>query len=248
MTSPVVPRRDPVLSDRGPATPGLLEVIGKAFPHSRADTQAALAASGVRRFDAGVTLLRQGDRSRIALVIEGLVALHRTTLDGRQLMVGVMTPGALAGILPLSHRPLAADAVALTPSLVAPWHADTVRRLAAADAGLAIDVVDHVLGKFEDVVSRLDAMVHQNALRRVARVLSLYADLFFGEGAPLTRAHLPFLVGTSREMTGRVLRDLESRRIVARVGRDRVRLLDPAGLATAADLPNEAPEPRRAMG
>jgi CRP-like cAMP-binding protein len=248
MTSSIVPRRDSVISDRRPSTPALVEVISRAFPHSRPDTQAALAAAGVRRFNPGATLLHQGDRSWIALVIEGLVALHRTTQDGRQLIVGVMTPGTLAGILPFSDRPVATDAVALTPSVVALWHAETVRRLAAADAGFAIDFVDHVLGRFEDVVARLDSMVHQKALRRVARVLSLYADLFFGDEAPLTRAHLPFLVGTSREMTGRVLRDLEARRIVARVGRDRVRLLDPAGLATAADLVGGTPVPRRAMG
>jgi hypothetical protein len=38
-------------------------------------------------------------------------------------------------------------------------------------------------------------------------------------------------------MTGRVLRILEARSLVARVGRDRLRLLDPAGLAEAAADP-----------
>ena len=45
-----------------------------------------------------------------------------------------------------------------------------------------------------------------------------------------TRAHLPALVGTSREMTGRVLRRLESEGIIERIGRDRLRVLDADGL------------------
>jgi hypothetical protein len=46
-----------------------------------------------------------------------------------------------------------------------------------------------------------------------------------------------------REMTGRVLRVLESGGIVARVGRYRFRLLDPAGLAAAVEAREERRRP-----
>jgi two-component system cell cycle sensor histidine kinase/response regulator CckA len=46
----------------------------------------------------------------------------------------------------------------------------------------------------------------------------------------LTRAQLPLIVGTSREMTGRVLRTLEARGIVGRREAHGLVLLDPAGL------------------
>jgi CRP-like cAMP-binding protein len=59
----------------------------------------------------------------------------------------------------------------------------------------------------------------------------------------MTRAYLPALVGTSREMTGRVLRQLESDGIVRRVGRDRLRLLDADRLALAAAPPPTLREP-----
>lgn len=190
----------------------------------------------MRTFSAGHTILRQGDETSVALVLDGHVAFRRTTIDGRQLIVVIATRGRLVSILPLAARPAGADAIALTASPAAVWRADEVRSLAAADAGLAGDLLDHVLWAFDGVVQRLDGLLHQNALRRVARVLVLHQDLFFAEPAVLTRAELPILVGTSREMTGRVLRVLEARRLVARVGRDRLRLLDPAGLAEAAEL------------
>jgi CRP-like cAMP-binding protein len=211
-------------------------VIGEAFPHSRTETRRALlVAHGVRRFGVGHTILRQGDDGTLALVLEGHIAVRRTTDDGRQLIVRIVTRGGLASVLPLSARSASADAVALTPGAAAVWRASDVRSLAMGDPGLAVDILDQVLLTFEEVVKRLDGLLHQNALRRVARVLVTHADLFFTEPPVLSRSHLPTLVGTSREMTGRVLRVLESRQIVARVGRDRLHLLNPGGLAATAE-------------
>jgi CRP-like cAMP-binding protein len=150
-------------------------------------------------------------------------------------MVRIVTKGRLSPILPLARRPASADAVALTSSVAAVWRGERVRSLATTDPGLAVDILDDVLNSYEEVMGRLDSLLYQDALRRVARVLDRHADLFFADPPVLSRAQLPVLVGTSREMTGRVLRVLESRQIIARVGRDRLRLLDPAGLVAAAE-------------
>ena len=47
---------------------------------------------------------------------------------------------------------------------------------------------------------------------------------------------LPELVATSREMTGRVVRDLEREGVIARVGRRGLRLLNPVALEAARSL------------
>jgi len=213
----------------------LPNVIGEAFPHSRTETRRALEeAAVVRVFRAGRSILHQGDETSLALVLDGHVALRRTTVDGRQLIMRIVGRGQVVSILPLAARPASADAVALTASPAAVWRSNEVRTLATTDPGFAVDILDQVLATFEDVVGRLDGLLYQNALRRVARVLLQHTELFFAERPVLTRAHLPILVGTSREMTGRVLRVLEAQGLVSRVGRTRLRLLDPAGLATVA--------------
>jgi CRP-like cAMP-binding protein len=155
-------------------------------------------------------------------------------------MVRIVTRGQLSPVLPLAARPASADAVAISRSVMAVWRAEELRESAKTDPGLAVDILDDVLGSLEEVMGRLDGLLYQDALRRVARVLHEHADLFFAVPPVLTRTHLPNLVGTSREMTGRVLRILEARRLVARIGRDRLSLLDPAGLAAVAD-----PDPER---
>ena len=91
----------------------------------------------------------------------------------------------------------------------------------------------------------MDGLLYQNALRRVARVLDQHAEIIFGDEAVVTRAYLPALVGTSREMTGRVLRQLEADGVVERIGRQRLRLLDAWGLARTAAA---AARPATALG
>jgi CRP-like cAMP-binding protein len=219
----------------------LPDVIGEAFPHSREEVRRALAAAAtVRVFRPGRAIVQQGDETSLALILNGHVALRRTTVDGRQLIMRIAGRGEIVSILPLAARPASADALALTASPAAVWRGNDVRSLARADPGFAVDILDQVIATFEEVVGRLDGLLYQNALRRVARVLLHHSDLFFAERPVLTRAHLPVLVGTSREMTGRVLRVLEARGLVARVGRSRLRLLDRAGLVAIA-AGDEAP-------
>lgn len=220
----------------------LAEVITAAFPTSRPATRETLVSKAlIRETRPGEILARQGEKHVIGLVIQGFVGIMRMTVDGRILMPNVVRASQMCQITPLAHRAAVGDLVALSTGSVALWPSESVRRLAADDAGLALDMVDHALIAFESVIEGVDGLLHQNAVRRVARVLHLYHPLFFGKEAVLTRAHIPILVGTSREMTGRVLRRLEAMRVVVRVGRDELRLLDAAGLdRLATSQPNRA--------
>jgi CRP-like cAMP-binding protein len=225
-----------------PPNADLADVIGEAFPNSRADTRRALVmGASIRRLEPGQMIIRQGDASAIALVLEGHVGVRRTTADGRQFMIRIVTRGRLSPVLPLAARSASADAIALTNCAAAYWSSQEVRALAKLDAGLAVDILDDVLDALDEVMGRIDGLLYQNAQRRVARVLQQYAEYFFAEQPVLTRAQLPIMVGTSREMTGRVLRLLESRKIVSRDGRRGLRLLDPAGLASAAESGTDRP-------
>ena len=88
------------------------------------------------------------------------------------------------------------------------------------------------------LTKKVDGFLHQDSRRRVMRVLVRHRDLFFADPPVLTRSHLPGLVGTSREMTGRELRELEHGGTVGRVGRTGLRLLRPEWLEEgAADAP-----------
>jgi CRP-like cAMP-binding protein len=166
----------------------------------------------------------RGERVQLTLLISGYVGFLRTIADGRQLTVGIGYPERLYGIASASGTMAVVDHVALTDVEVAQWEPGVLRTLIEADPAIGLDVLDQLCTYINLVTVKLDGFLHQDARGRVMRALVRHGELFFGDEPVLSRAHLPSLVGTTREMTGRVLRDLERDGIVVRVGKAGLRI------------------------
>jgi CRP-like cAMP-binding protein len=211
------------------------EHILRVLPGCRPETiEILVAAARHRTVLRDHTVYRQGDPVPLTLILRGYAGFRRTTLDGQQLMMGVGGPGALFGFSGIASITSSVELVALTDCQVAHWQGSDIRTIATIDPGMALDAVDSMAGSLHAAIELMEGFLHQDARRRVVRVLARHRDLFFGDRAVLTRAHLPVLVGTSREMTGRVLRQLELEGTVARVGRAGLKLLRPDQLDAGA--------------
>jgi CRP-like cAMP-binding protein len=219
------------------------EMIERALPGSRYETSKTLAdAAHVRRVRTEELVFRQGEPIPMTLMIRGYGVFRRTTVDGQQLIVGIANPGEIYGFSAVASNHSSVDLVALMDCEIAMWRGSEVRRLAATDPGFALAMIDKLAVYLNMITEKVDGFLHQNARRKVIRVLARHRDLFFGSPVLLSRAHLPSLVGTSREMTGRVLRQLEREGTVARVGRTGLRLLRPDQLdADVARSSQDAP-------
>lgn len=204
------------------------ELIERTLPGCSVQTHRLLAETArvvtVRREE---LIFRQGEPIPLTLMVGCHGAFRRTTVDGQALTVGIAKPGDLFGYSSIASTSTPVDLVALTDGRVALWKGSDIRRLAETDSALALLVIDRMAGFLARLTERLDGLLHQDARRRVIRVLNQHRDLFFGDPPVLSRSHLPGLVGTSREMTGRVLRELEREGSLARVGRTGLRLLRP---------------------
>lgn len=208
--------------------PDLGALIARVLPGSRQQTLQVLAdLARIRTVDTGETIFRQGEPIPFICVIRGYGAFRRTTIDGQQLTLGIADPGGIYGYSSISAVVAAVDMVALTECEVATWKGPDVRRVFTSDPGFALDVLDRQSVFLSIITEKVDGFLHQDARRRVVRVLIRHRGLFFGHPPILSRSQLPSLVGTSREMTGRVLRQLEREGMVARVGRHGLRLLRP---------------------
>jgi CRP/FNR family transcriptional regulator, cyclic AMP receptor protein len=224
-------------SSSEPDLADLSEMLSRVLPTARPETHRLLAETArTGTAKANEIIFWQGEPIRLTLVVDGHVAFRRTTPEGRELVLGLATRGDLFGYTSISTQRASVDLVALMPAEVALWPAGALRPLVAGDPGLALDVIDGMARYIVDIAERMDGFIHQNARGRVARILTRYGDLFFGQPATLSRAHLPSLVGTSREMTGRVLRDLEREGLLIRVGQTGLRLLSPERLHETAAL------------
>jgi CRP-like cAMP-binding protein len=223
----------------GPAThperSEIRELLLRRLPGARSETIEALSASArLRSVHPDEAIYVQGEPVLLTLILQGLGTFRRTTVNGQHLSSGIGRAGDLFGFSSMASVASSVELVALSDCYVAQWPGAEIRALAGVDPGLAIDAVDAMATALHAMIERVEGFLHQDARRRVIRILARHRDLFFGDPAVLSRAHLPSLVGTSREMTGRVLRQLEREGAIERVGRTGLRLLRPDLLDAAA--------------
>jgi CRP/FNR family transcriptional regulator, cyclic AMP receptor protein len=215
----------------GDEEPVSRELMMRSLPDCRAETITELIdIARLRSADPHETIYRQGDPVELTLVLDGHVAFRRTTEDGLQLTAGVAGPGVLFGFTSMTPVKSSVELVAVTPCRLAQWRGPELRALAERDPGLALHATDELAGSLHELLERVEGFMHQDSRRRVLRILARHRALFFSDPAVLTRAHLPSLVGTTREMTGKVLRQLEREGVIVREGRSGLRLLDPGRL------------------
>ena len=212
-------------------TPGrqvLRDHLIRALPGCRPETIDRLIHTvRIRTVQPGLQVYRQGDPVPLTIILAGYGAARRTTVNGKELLSGVAPAGVLFGWSGLASVPSSVEIVALTECEVGQWQGTEIRALAATDPALALAAIDSMAWSLHQTVERIEGFLHQDARLRVVRILAQHRALFFGEPPVLTRTHLPGLVGTTREMTGKVLRQLEREGTVARVGRAGLTLLRP---------------------
>lgn len=234
--------QDAISSEPRAGDAEVIDLINRALPSATAATRAMLAQTGrMNRVAPEGLIFRQGEPPPLTLMIRGFGSFRRTTIDGGKHIIGLCAPGAMFGYSAIGSVNSSVDAVALTRAFAVQWPGREVRPLVAADPGLALDVVDRLAVFVNMATERVDGFVYQDTRRRVLRVLIEYGELFFRDPPILSRGHLPSLVGTTREMTGRVLRGLESEGLVERVGRRSLAIRSAEGLRHALAHPAAAP-------
>jgi CRP/FNR family cyclic AMP-dependent transcriptional regulator len=213
----------------------LHELLVRWLPGCTPETIRVLVETArVRTLNPGDTIYSQGEPVPLTLIMRGYGSARRTTASGQELVNGVAPAGELFGWSGLASVPSSVELIALTDCDVAQWPGPEIRALAAADPALAFAAIDSMAVSLHAAIELIDGFLHQDARRRVLRVLARHRELFFDEPVVLSRTHLPGLVGTSREMTGRVLRQLEREGTIKRFGRAGLRLLRPDRLDTGA--------------
>ena len=132
------------------------------------------------------------------------------------------------------------ELVALTDGTCATWDPRLVRKLALQDANLAVGLLD-LYAEFAMVLNmRLDEYSFGTARQRMAAILTRYGEPIFDTRHPVAqRADLAAMIGASRVMMYRALRELEAEGLVQRQRAGGIVVLDVArltGLVTVAPL------------
>jgi CRP-like cAMP-binding protein len=168
------------------------------------------------------------------VTLEGHVIARRVAETGQVRAALIAGPGYLGGLRSISDPDGEAlyELVALSAGAWATWDARTVRELALQDAGLAVGLLDHSSDLSVILNMRLDERSFESARQRMAGILTRYGKVIFDTPHPVAqRADLAALIGTSRVMMYRALRELEADGLVERQRGGGINVLDDEGLA-----------------
>jgi CRP-like cAMP-binding protein len=200
----------------------LAEVFPRASPRSRE----LLAVSGrISELDPGQAV-RAPTVVPVTVVLSGSVVVRLTTGEGRRTIIRLVKGVGLL-LLGLSAHDASVEQAAVDEARVVSWPPRAVGRLAEKDVGLANDLLMATTAVAWDLAEQLQARSSGTARARLARVLIRHPDLAFDPVRPrLSTANLGELIGVSREMTDRILLELDGRGIVRKIGRRGLVLLD----------------------
>jgi CRP-like cAMP-binding protein len=199
----------------------------------------AIADLGQRRtYAPGELLFVEGDHSYcVYACVEGRVRLFLTMPSGRELLVGIKSPGEEFGELSaLDGRPRSASAAALGPTVVAEIRADRFMELLRVEPQLSIAVCQSLSAELRRANARLVTRNSDSAVVRTGRMLVELASMKMRHGGPsgtfeleLTQNDLAGWIGATRESTARALAGFR-RAGLLETGRGCIIVLDVVGL------------------
>jgi CRP/FNR family cyclic AMP-dependent transcriptional regulator len=175
----------------------------------------AIVDLGQRRtYAPGEYLFVEGDHSHCVYVcVQGRIRLFLTMPSGRELLIGIKSPGDEFGELSaLDGRPRSASAAALEPTVVAEIRADRFMELLRDEPLLSIAVCRTLSADLRRANDRLVTRNSDSAVVRTGRMLVELASMKMRHGGPsgtfelaLTQSDLACWIGATRESTARAL-------------------------------------------
>ena len=203
-------------------------------------------AAQLRTFSRRDLLHARGRELIPFVMLDGHVIARRVAETGQVYAALIAGPGYLGGLLSISDpgRDSLYEMVALSDGTRATWDPRVVRGLALKDAGLAVALLDRSMDLTAVLGMRLDERSFESARERMAAILTRYGKVIFDTPHPVAqRADLAAMIGTSRVMMYRALRELEAEGLVERQRGGGINILDAERLASviAVAPPDGAP-------
>lgn len=176
-------------------------------------TLAAIAAAGVTRaFPKGTLLIREGDTGdELFIVLEGRVKVYSGNEDGREVVIDFHGPGEYVGEMSLDGAPRSASVVTVEPTTCAVVDRTRFRDFVLAHPDFALNLVLKLIHRVRVATENVKSLALSDVYGRLARLLNALAEPRGDVRVvpeKLTHAEIAARVGASRDMVGKLLKDL----------------------------------------
>jgi CRP/FNR family cyclic AMP-dependent transcriptional regulator len=173
----------------------------------------AIAAHGVpRAFPKHAVVVSEGDTTdSLYVILAGRVKIYSSDDEGHEIVFGTQGPGEYFGEMVLDEGPRSASVMALEKSRFLVVPKQQLREFIARNPDFALNMMKKLITRVRALSESVKSLALMDVYGRVTQLLVQLAEqrddaLVIDER--LTHQDLASRVGASREMVGRVLKDL----------------------------------------
>lgn len=189
----------------------------KTFPLFQGLSDEVLAAvaqcSMMRRFPRGQAVVHAGDRSDfVYFVLTGSLKVVVSDEDGREVILSILGQGELFGEMAIfGEQPRSASVVAVTPADLVMIAKQDFRQIMKDNFEVAWRIMCNLAERLRHADRKIESLALMDVYGRVARLLLEMAEERDGQmivERKISKQDIAKMIGASREMVSRVMKDL----------------------------------------
>jgi CRP/FNR family transcriptional regulator, cyclic AMP receptor protein len=162
----------------------------------------------------GSMLMAEGDLTdSLYIVISGRLKVMMSDADGKEVILALLGPGEIVGEMGLiDDNPRSATVIAVEPSELLTISKREFRKCLAENFEMAMAVMKGLVRRLREADRKIGSLALLDVYGRVARLLIDMAEVVDGRKVVtkrLPKQDIAKMIGASREMVSRVMKDLQ---------------------------------------
>jgi len=171
------------------------------------------SAAVMRKYPKNTILFSKGDLSdSMYVVVQGKVKAVIFNEDGREMLLSIYKPGEYFGEMAmLDGQPRSASMVTKTPCQFLIIPRQDFKSALFGNPEMASRLLNRILGKLREATDRIEGLTFLNVYGRIVNLFLQMAQVQDGElmlAERLTHQEIANMVGSSREMVSRIMKEL----------------------------------------
>ena len=177
------------------------------------DTLRDIAATGVvRTFPRNAVLINEGDvGDALYVLLSGRVKVYSSNEAGREFVIDFHGPGEYVGEMSLDGAPRSASVMTVEPTTCAVVNRAYFRDFILARPDFAMHLIERLIHRVRVTTSNLKSLALSDVYGRLVRLLNALVQEVDGRSVvpeKLTQQDIADRVGASRDMIGKLMKDL----------------------------------------
>jgi len=177
-------------------------------------TLRAIAETGVvRTFPKNTVLIHEGDTGdALFIVLTGRVKVYASNAQGREFAIAFHGAGEYVGEMTLDGGVRSASVVTIDPTVCAVVHREQFREFILKNPDFALHLIEKLINRVRATTEDVKSLALTDVYGRLVRLLNALAQPAEGgrQTVPekLTQQEIADRVGASRDMIGKLMKDL----------------------------------------